>query len=253
MTGGGFNDTLGGDDRNNALQGAAGDDILIAIGGDDAMDGGAGNDTLYGGAGNDTMTGGAGNDTFVVDDTGDVVIETTGGGFDIAFVTIASTTGWGAAAGLETVYLVGQASRLAGSTGADQLVANPGIASFIGGGEGNDTLWGQDGGDVLFGGAGNDVIYGGRGVDFINGGEGNDKIVGGNELTGYFYDIPNWGYDQIFGFVPSSGEFIMSGSGATSFTDLTILEIGENTAILFNGNRIDVYGATGLGPSDFSF
>jgi Ca2+-binding RTX toxin-like protein len=55
------------------------------------LDGGAGNDQIYGtaandwldgGAGADTMAGGGGNDTYTVDNAGDVVMESAGGGED---------------------------------------------------------------------------------------------------------------------------------------------------------------------------
>jgi Ca2+-binding RTX toxin-like protein len=45
-------------------------------GGDNLLIGSSGNNNLNGGSGADTMQGGAGNDTYVVDDAGDLVIET---------------------------------------------------------------------------------------------------------------------------------------------------------------------------------
>jgi Tol biopolymer transport system component len=48
---------------------------ITGNGGDNALGGGLGNDTLDGGAGADTLRGGAGRDTYVVDDAGDVVVE----------------------------------------------------------------------------------------------------------------------------------------------------------------------------------
>src|SRR5205814_1865494 len=47
-----------------------------------AIVGGAGNDTLDGGTGADTVVGGLGDDVFIVDNTGDVVIERQGEGAD---------------------------------------------------------------------------------------------------------------------------------------------------------------------------
>ena len=74
LTGG---QTLSGNDGNNWMLGNAGNDTLI---------GGLGNDTLNGGAGNDTLIGGLGNDQYVVDSTGDVIIEQAGEGTDAAYV-----------------------------------------------------------------------------------------------------------------------------------------------------------------------
>ncbi|WJR48152.1 peroxidase family protein [Pseudomonas monteilii] len=47
---------------------------------DNMMFGGAGNDLLNGGEGADRLVGGLGNDTYLVDNAGDLVIETSGGG-----------------------------------------------------------------------------------------------------------------------------------------------------------------------------
>ena len=96
LTGGDGNDTLHGGDGNDRLYGDSGDNIygvgnftgddtLYGDAGDDYLNGGSGTDVLYGGEGNDTLdggtgadtlTGGAGNDTYIVDDVGDVVVET---------------------------------------------------------------------------------------------------------------------------------------------------------------------------------
>jgi len=62
--GGGGNDTLLGNVRDNRLVGNAGDDTLEGLDGDDDLDGGAGKDTLWGGAGIDRLTGWFGTDTF---------------------------------------------------------------------------------------------------------------------------------------------------------------------------------------------
>ena len=58
------------------MYGDAGDDYLNGGSGNDILEGGTDNDTLDGGTGTDTMSGAAGNDTYIVDDVGDVVLET---------------------------------------------------------------------------------------------------------------------------------------------------------------------------------
>ena len=65
-----------------SLTGDANANALTGGGPADTLYGGAGNDTITGGAGADTMSGGAGNDVFVVDNTGDRVIERASGGLD---------------------------------------------------------------------------------------------------------------------------------------------------------------------------
>ena len=85
---------------NNVIYGMAGNDTISGLGGDDHIYGGDGADTLYGGAGNDCLDGGAGadkmcggtgDDTFVVDKTGDLVIENANGGLDTVLVSVAYT------------------------------------------------------------------------------------------------------------------------------------------------------------------
>jgi Ca2+-binding RTX toxin-like protein len=71
-----------GDATNNNIVGTQKDDALSGLGGNDTLAGLGGNDLLDGGTGADTMTGGAGNDSYVVDNTGDVVIE----GYGTAYV-----------------------------------------------------------------------------------------------------------------------------------------------------------------------
>src|SRR4029079_9879197 len=62
LIGSAFADTLTGDNAANLLTGLGGDD------------------TIDGGASGDTMRGGLGNDSYVVDNAGDIVDETGGGG-----------------------------------------------------------------------------------------------------------------------------------------------------------------------------
>jgi serralysin len=65
LTGGGYGDTLTGDNAINILVGGAGADRLYGAGGNDTLRGDAGNDSLFGGLGADSLYGGAGSDFFV--------------------------------------------------------------------------------------------------------------------------------------------------------------------------------------------
>jgi Ca2+-binding RTX toxin-like protein len=56
------------------------------------------------------------------------------------------------------------------------------------GGDGNDRLLGGNGNDDLYGQAGNDAIDGGNGVDFITGGLGRDYLTGGASVDYFNYD-----------------------------------------------------------------
>jgi hypothetical protein len=48
----------------------------------------------------------------------------------------------------------------------------------IGGGSGDDTLYGDDGADQLSGSRGNDLLHGGAGRDYLNGYDGDDQLFG---------------------------------------------------------------------------
>lgn len=76
------NNVMIGNSASNALSGGVGDDTLDGGQGDDILTGGVGNDTLTGGIGSDLMAGGDDNDKYQVDNIGDVVTETAGGGTD---------------------------------------------------------------------------------------------------------------------------------------------------------------------------
>jgi Ca2+-binding RTX toxin-like protein len=67
-----------GNAQDNVITGNAGNNILSGLGGNDTLIAGAGADTLDGGTGDDKMDGGLGDDTYVVDATGDVVVEGAG-------------------------------------------------------------------------------------------------------------------------------------------------------------------------------
>jgi len=250
LLGSAFNDTLGGEDGANLLDGGAGNDQLYGGLGTDTLLGGNGDDVLYGGAGVDSMAGGLGDDTYVVEDSGDVVTEAGGAGFDQVYVTAA---GWTPAANVEAVYLYGALAAITGSAGVDVLVANvAGIGTMLDGAGGDDVLWGRGGNDSLLGGAGNDVLRGQGGDDQLTGGTGNDQLLGGGGNDVFVFGQADWGYDQVFDFLRGEDLLDMRGSGA-SFAGLTIYGASGSTVVTLGAARIDVYGVASLSASDFIF
>jgi Ca2+-binding RTX toxin-like protein len=183
----------------------------------DVLIGDANANTLNGLAGADSMTGGAGNDSYYVDNTGDIIVELTGGGIDTVYNYIDYTLGveveqgrilaTGAAnlAGnsLDNVLYAGAGNNiLDGGLGIDTLSYASATAAInvslalttaqVTGGSGVDTvlnfeyLTGSNFDDVLSGnalanslsgGAGNDTLSGGAGVDTLSGGLGNDVYL----------------------------------------------------------------------------
>lgn len=147
--------TRRGSARDERLDGSAVADSLLGMAGNDRLFGLAGNDVLDGGRGADLMTGGRGDDTYVVDNSGDRVVERRGEGIDTVRASVSHTL----AAEVENLRLLGSAA-LSGSGNA-----------------GANQLFGNSARNVLSGGAGNDVLNGGGGVDTLRGGAGNDTYI----------------------------------------------------------------------------
>ncbi|TPG57673.1 hypothetical protein EAH89_09575, partial [Roseomonas nepalensis] len=154
----------------NALQGKGGDDQIFGNLGNDSLWGGNGNDVLWGGDGNDlldggagadSLIGGAGNDSYIVDNAGDVVVETADGGIDRVISRLSAIT------------LAANVERLDLSTGAVSGSGNE-LNNFIYGNDLDNVLRGLAGNDKLTGGAGNDTLVGGLGADTLEGGAGAD-------------------------------------------------------------------------------
>ena len=116
---------------------------------------GSGNDTIDGGAGADTLDGGAGDDTYVVDSSGDLILEAAGAGTDSVRTTLAS-------------YLLGaQLEHLVYPGTANFRGTGNGTTNSITGGAGRDTLDGGLGADTLIGGVNNDTYYVDHALDSI--------------------------------------------------------------------------------------
>ena len=168
----------------------------------------SGADTLDGGSGADHMYGGQGDDVYVIDNTGDVVMENANEGTDL----VMSGVTWTLGDNLENLTLTGSGNINGTGNALDNiLIGNNGTNILMGLG-GNDTLQGGLGNDLLEGGSGDDWLEGGAGNDvldanetaYIDGGSGNDNITGGftsNTLYGGDGDdvIQSRGMDHISG------------------------------------------------------
>lgn len=127
---------------------------LIGTDAADDLNGGPGNDLLDGRVGADTMRGNAGNDRYVVDQTGDVVIELANEGRD----SVSSSVTYTLANNVEVLTLTGEAGiNATGNTLDNELIGNAG----------NNRLDGRSGTDVMRGGLGNDTYVIDNAGDFV--------------------------------------------------------------------------------------
>jgi Ca2+-binding RTX toxin-like protein len=149
------------------------DNVITGNGASNRLYGGAGNDVLDGGKAADFMYGGAGNDTYIVDSTGDKVIEYADEGIDTVF----ASAHFSLPKHVENLIL----------TGSGNIQGK--------GNELDNMLTGNAGDNTLRGMAGNDIIDGGSGNDILTGGAGNDTFV----------FKPNFGHDTITDFSAGAG------------------------------------------------
>lgn len=120
--------------------------------------------TLNGGLGADLMMGGKGSDTYIVDDLGDVVIESEGGSLG-GIDHVQSSVNFALGTHLEKLTLTGTAD------------VN---------GTGNELK------NTIFGNAGANILDGGSGSDMLRGGAGNDTYLVDLQVTGrlaYLEDV----------------------------------------------------------------
>ena len=178
------------------IAGTAQADILRGTKFVDAITGGNGNDFIDGGAGNDTMDGGAGDDIYIVEQTGDVIIDASGTDKVIAYANYTM------AGGLEELLLAGTAAI-------------------------NGT--GNAGNNLITGNSGANVINGGAGTDTMVGGAGNDTYVV-DTLADVITELANGGTDTVqTGITYTLGaqleNLTLTGSGAVNGTGNTLANI----------------------------
>ncbi|MGE5501292.1 MAG: M10 family metallopeptidase C-terminal domain-containing protein [Ignavibacteriales bacterium] len=137
--------------------------------------GNSGANTLDGGSGADVMKGSAGNDTYIVDNSGDQVVEAAGQGFDL----VLSSASFTLTGDVENLTLTGSSAiNGVGDALANKLYGNA-AANTLSGLDGNDWLDGRGGGDTLKGGTGNDtyVVHGASDQVIELSGEGSDTVA----------------------------------------------------------------------------
>lgn len=111
------------------------------------------NNTLDGGAGADTMMGGKGDDFYIVDDTGDEIIELASEGTD----SVRANVNYTLSANIENLTLTGAAANGTGNA-LDNTLIGTAFANVLDGGAGDDYIDGGAGADTMIGGTGDDTF-----------------------------------------------------------------------------------------------
>ncbi|MBL8470599.1 MAG: hypothetical protein KF778_18050 [Rhodocyclaceae bacterium] len=215
--------SLGANVENLVLTGTAGisgtgnalDNVLTGNSGANVLNGGDGNDRLDGGAGADRMSGQAGDDTYVVDNSGDVVVEFAGQGLDTILASISCTL----SANVENLELTGSdATSAIGNVLANQLTGNS-AGNILDGGYGEDRL---------VGGGGNDTYRFGRNY-------GHDTIIENDATPG------NLDLLQFLGGIRADQIWLQRPTG-TNNLDLSIVGTDDHVTIMnwYAGSRYRV-------------
>ena len=183
---------------NDSIAGSSGrNNTLYGLDGNDFLNGSTGDDILDGGTGADYMAGKTGNDTYIVDNSGDVVVENFGEGID----TVQSSISYLLGANVENLTLTGTADINATGNALD---------------------------NIIIGNSDNNVLFGGAGDDYLDGGAGNDTLTGGVGSDTYVFGKGS-GNDLITAFDGNSSDKVEFGNFGT--TDLSMILDGSNLII----------------------
>ncbi|MBN9889837.1 S8 family serine peptidase [Salipiger abyssi] len=204
--------------------------------GNNTIFGNNGNDTIDGGTGADRMSGGSGNDFFIVDNAGDIVIETSGNGDDTVESALSYNMG---GTFVERLVLTGSADL----TGTGNSLANT-----ITGNSGQNTITGGTGDDTIEGGAGRDDVYGGAEDDLLRVTDAAHVVSGetydGGDGTGDVLQINGGGTFDFSASTVSGIEEILFGSAdsRTAIFEASVASAGLSA----NALLIDAYGIAGV-------
>src|SRR5262245_15124455 len=135
-------ENLTGSQFDDTLTGNSGANVLIGLGG---------NDVLVGGSGADTMVGGDGDDRYTMDNSGDVVDETTGSGIDTVNTSITFSLA-------DALHVKGDVENLTLTGTGNVNGTGNALDNAITGNGGANVVAGLGGADILDGGAGSDTV-----------------------------------------------------------------------------------------------
>jgi Ca2+-binding RTX toxin-like protein len=150
------------------------DNVITGNTGVNTLSGSSGNDTLDGDTGADTLIGGTGDDFYIVDNTSDVVTESSNEGTDYIYSSVTYTL----SSNVEGMTLTGSSAINGTGNSLDNILIGNNEANTLTGSSGNDTLDGGGDADTLIGGTGDDIYYVDNTSDVVTEGssEGTDIV-----------------------------------------------------------------------------
>lgn len=208
--------------------------------------GNTGNNVLDGSEGRDSLIGGAGNDTYIIDNTGDFILELVDEGND----TVISSITYSLGNNLENLVLVGnEALNATGNNSNNHIIGN----------SGNNIISGLSGDDTLEGGAGDDLyIFGrGAGIDTIIDNNGNNSLLITGGLVVQQLTFSKQGNDIEVTITNSNDKVIIKNWYENSNYRLHHIQFGDGTMLLSteiealaNANAGGNTGNTGSSSND---
>jgi len=84
---------------------------------------------------------------------------------------------------------------------------------------------------------------------------GNDLLYGGSGRDVFTFDAAGWGRDTVADYRDNYDRIDVRGSGATSFADLAVTQLGVDTVVSFGADSIVLQGvnSASINQSDFMF
>jgi Ca2+-binding RTX toxin-like protein len=218
-------------------------DLIVGNGGNDTLFAGSGADTLVAGSGLATLVGSTGNDTFLVNNTADVVEDSSTGGSN----TLISSVTYTLPTGVDTLLLTGTAALVGAANGDNDSIVGNGGADTLMAGSGNDTLTDGGGAVTMVAGSGNDTFVISNAADVIEGiaAGSNDVIVSSVSLVlpDSIAALTLTGAANIMGTVSSPDDVLTGGAGndtlvAGADADTLIGGAGNTTFIVSSASDV---------------
>ena len=221
--------TLVGTATSHVLVGATGNDTLRGATSGDVLIGNAGNDTLIDGASRVTMIGGTGDDVYIVNHTGDIVVEQANQGTD----TVLASVNFVLPDNLENLTLLGNANLIATGNNLNNVLTGNAGNSILNAGNGKATLVAGAGVTTLNGGTGNDIFVVNKATDVVHAQAGGTNTL----RTSVSYAAPAHVQKLV-----ATGTGNLTLTGGIDTTEI-VANSGRNTLIAGDGNVTLISGA----------